>query len=120
LNTDIIISTTLQTGQYVVTAPAGAAGIGIVVFHAPSCGSGSSFCQKAIASFTNTTATIPSADPEPIGYERLWIGKVLPMQYAEEFKAPPYHVSVIATDGLAELQNHYLIQPDGQKYFGTI
>jgi len=120
LNTDIIISTAFQTGQYIVTAPAGAAGIGIVVFHAPSCGSGSSFCQKAVAEFNNVTAVIPVQEPYAIGYELLWLGKVLPMQYAEEWKAPPYHVSVIATDGLAELKDHFLIQPDGQKYYGTI
>ena len=120
LNTDIIISSVVQTGQYIVTAPVGAAGIGIVVFSASSCGGSPGFCAKTIVEFTNVTPTIPASDPEPIGYEILWKGKVLPMQYAEEYKAPPYYVSVVATDGLAELKNYFLIQGDGQKYFGTI
>jgi len=120
LNTDIIISQVTQAGYYIVTAPSGAAKIGIQIFSAASCGSPSTFCQKRINYFSNVTATIPSTPPVAIGYEILWKGKILPQQYSEEYKFPPYYVSVVATDGLAELQNYYLIQPDGSKYFGTI
>ena len=67
----------------------------------------------------NVTITVNSISATTNGYQILWIGKVLPMQYSEEYKAPPYYVSVVATDGLAELKNYFLIQPDGQKYYGT-
>lgn len=120
LTTDIITSTTNPSGQYVVVAPAGAAGIGIQIFSPCSCGSGTGFCVKTVTEFSNQTASIPSSPATPVGYELLWIGKVLPQQYAEEYKAPPYYVSVVATDGLAELKNFFLIQGDGQKYYGTI
>lgn len=119
-STPIVMASTSQSGQYIVTAPAGAAGIGIEVFWASSCGSGTGFCTKTIAAFDNVTPTLPSSPPTPIGYELLWLGKVLPMQYSEEYKAPPYYVNVVATDGLAELNTFYLIQGDGSKYFGKI
>lgn len=120
MNTDIIMSQVNQTGQYVVNAPAGAAGIGISVYFAPSCGAATpGFCEKSLVSFTNATASIPGTPDTPRGYELLWYGKVLPMQYAEEYKAPPYYVSVVATDGLAELKNNFLIQNDGQKTYAS-
>lgn len=49
-----------------------------------------------------------------------WTGKVLKQQYSEPFKHHPYSVIIKATDGLSELKNFYLVQPDGQKYYGTI
>lgn len=68
----------------------------------------------------NVTITVTGVSAVTNGYVSLWLGKVLPMVYSEEYRAAPYHVSVAATDGLAELQNYYLIQTDGQKYYGTI
>lgn len=68
----------------------------------------------------NVTITVTAVAGTTNGYTSLWLGKILPQQYSEEFKAPPYAVSIVSTDGLAELQNYYLIQPDGQKYYGTI
>lgn len=53
------------------------------------------------------------------GYELLWTGKVLPFIYSETIKSPPYEVTVTASDGLPELKDLYLVQKDGQKYFGT-
>lgn len=58
--------------------------------------------------------------PEISGLQAKLIHKVLPQQYAEEYKAPPYYASVVGTDALAELKNYFLIQNDGQKYAGTI
>lgn len=69
---------------------------------------------------SNVTITVTSTAGTTNGHELLWVGKILPQQYLEEYKAPPYYVSVVATDGLAELKTYYLIQGDGQKYFGTI
>ena len=68
----------------------------------------------------NVTITVTAVSGTTNGYQILWLGKVLPMQYQEEYKAPPYYVSIVATDGLAELKRFFLIQPDGQKYYGTI
>jgi hypothetical protein len=48
-----------------------------------------------------------------------WTGKVLPFEYSEEYKAAPYYISVVSTDGLAELKDIYYFQPNGQKYSGT-
>ena len=80
-------------------------------------------CERIIFSYSsgkNVTITVTSIAATTNGYQILRLGKVLPMQYQEEYKAPPYYVSVTATDGLAELKNFYLIQPDGQKYYGTV
>lgn len=68
----------------------------------------------------NVTITVTAVSATTNGHEIKGIYKVLPQQYQEEYKAPPYYISVQATDGLAELKNYYLIQGDGQKYFGTI
>jgi hypothetical protein len=46
--------------------------------------------------------------------------KVLPQQYEEDFKAPPYYVKVRATDGLPSLKNFPFIQDDGQRFNGSI
>ena len=48
-----------------------------------------------------------------------WIGKLLPFTYQSDYKASPYDLNISATDGLAELSNFYLIQKDGQKFYGT-
>lgn len=42
--------------------------------------------------------------------------KVLPQQYSEEYKAPPYYVSVVAADGLASLKDYVFLQDDGQRF----
>lgn len=54
------------------------------------------------------------------GLEQKCTLKVLPQQYGEVYAAPPTYATIIATDGLSELSNLYLIQGDGQKYYGTI
>jgi len=54
------------------------------------------------------------------GYELLWIGKILPFIYSEQIQSPPYYVTVRVADGLAELKDFYLVQTDGQKFYGTV
>lgn len=54
------------------------------------------------------------------GYVLAWRGKVLPKQYQEEYKCPPYYVQITATDGLPSLQEIQLLKDDGTLYFGTI
>lgn len=46
--------------------------------------------------------------------------KVLPQQYQEDYKAPPYIVTFSATCGLPVLKDYILVQDDGQILFGTI
>lgn len=53
-------------------------------------------------------------------FEKLWIGKVLPFRYQELLKKIPYYTSISAVDGLADLDRKYLIQPDGEKLYGTV
>jgi hypothetical protein len=78
--------------------------------------------QKFIEIFTNDPNLYRIAFYKDFGsgFEPLWIGKVLKQQYAEDFKAPPYRVSIKGTDGLAELKELFLVQGDGQVYSGTI
>lgn len=54
------------------------------------------------------------------GYLQYWTGKILPNQYSESYKFPPYYVDVVATDGLPELRDFFLMQEDGQRYEGEI
>jgi hypothetical protein len=54
------------------------------------------------------------------GYVHYNTLKLIPQIYGEDYKFPPYYVSVSSTDGLPDLQNFFLIQNDGQRYFGTI
>lgn len=54
------------------------------------------------------------------GYVLAWRGKVLPKQYQEDYKSPPYYVQITATDGLAGLQEIQLLQDDGTLFYGSI
>lgn len=54
------------------------------------------------------------------GYTQLWSGKVLTQQYQEDYKAAPYYVNVVATDGLADLKDQIFAQDDGQQFIGTM
>ena len=49
-----------------------------------------------------------------------WTGKILPFIYSEDYKSPPYYVTVTATDGLAELKGFYFLQKDGTRMYGTM
>lgn len=49
-----------------------------------------------------------------------WVGKILPFSYMDELKHPPYYLNVKATDGIPYLDEYYLIQQDGQKFYGTV
>lgn len=49
-----------------------------------------------------------------------WTGKILPFIYSEDYKSPPYYVTVTATDGLAELKDFYLFQKDRSRMFGKM
>ena len=53
------------------------------------------------------------------GFELQNTFKVLPQLYQSAYKAPPYFVSIQAIDGLAELKDNFLVQTNGQIYYGT-
>ncbi len=46
--------------------------------------------------------------------------KALPQQYAEDYKAPPYYVSIIATCGLPNLKDYIFLQDDGQRFYSSM
>jgi len=54
------------------------------------------------------------------GYETLCTTFVLPFQYSESYGAPPYPVSITATDNLAELDGLYLADDSGLRFYGRI
>jgi len=55
-----------------------------------------------------------------VDYDLLLTTKQLPQLYSEQYKSPPYSINSVSTCGLPDLKNFYLIQGDGQKYYGTI
>src|SRR5690606_23670290 len=65
-------------------------------------------------------AGMAGAPARAVGDEVLRRGGVRPVQDAVVYRARPYYVDVTATDGLAELPNAYLIQDEGQQFYGTI
>lgn len=48
------------------------------------------------------------------------IYKSLPQQGGEDFKAPPYYFSLVATDGLPALKDIKFLQDDGQRFNGSM
>lgn len=48
------------------------------------------------------------------------IYKVLPQQSAEDYKAPPYYCTIVATDGLAALKQLPFLQDDGQRFNASV
>jgi hypothetical protein len=80
-------------------------------------------CERIALYFSsgsNRTITISSVSGQGNGHQLKLITKVLPQQYIEEYRHTPYRISITGTDGLPELDFFYLVQDDGQKYFGTV
>lgn len=48
------------------------------------------------------------------------IYKVLPNQFAEDYKAPPYYTTITAIDGLASLKDFIFLQDDGLRFNGDM
>lgn len=84
-------------GTYDFVAPTNAAGIAIIVLYSPA-GSEKSY---SIQEFTNLTAAEGTTE---IGYELKWLGYIISSNYSEAYVNPPYEVSIVATDGLADLK----------------
>jgi hypothetical protein len=52
------------------------------------------------------------------GYETVFLGKLLPNQYQEQYISTPYFVSVIASCGLPSLADVSFLDSDGNQMFG--
>lgn len=53
-------------------------------------------------------------------YSLIWSGFVVPQVYTEDYLDTPYTNTVIATDGLPNLQNYAFSQDDGTRFIGQI
>lgn len=70
--------------------------------------------------FTSGYSSGFGGDTIPLELHLVWMGFVLPQQYLEDYKAPPYYTTVNAKDGLSDLKNIFFLQDDGQEFFGRI
>lgn len=104
----------VHSGNFEFVCPVGASRI--QVYCRNTSGNGYTVVYN-LDSFDNVTE---SHDGALIGYELKWVGPVLPQQYAEDYKAPPYLTTIVAKDGLTDLVNIDFLQGDGQPYFGRI
>jgi hypothetical protein len=96
-------------GTYDFTAPEGAVGISIIVLVSSS-GSQQSY---SIQLFTNLTQPIVGG---LAGYELKWLGYVISSNHSEPYIKDPYPVTIVATDGLADLNKYDFLDKDGNKY----
>lgn len=96
------------SGNFTFVAPYGATGIGIKVDES------SLSTTYSVTSFTNQTQSITGT----IGgdFELKWLGYIISSNYSEAYLAPPYPVTIVATDGLADLKNYDYLDKDENKY----
>ena len=97
------------SGTFVFVAPSGATGLAVQIKAQPSAFN----VDFYITAFTNSTPSVPAGDA---GYELKWIGYIISSNYSEAYLAPPYPVSIVATDGLADLKNYSFLDPDDNKF----
>lgn len=64
----------------------------------------------------NVTITVNAISGAVDGFALWGLYKVLPQQYSEDYKAPPYYVSIVATDGLPALKDYIFLKDDGQRF----
>lgn len=104
-----ITSNGSKTGTFEFVAPAGADRIAIEIIHGPTSGS----TTYELIDFVNNTLPGPE---EPVGYELKWIGYVIASNYKEAYKATPYPVTIVATDGLSDLEEEDFLDVSGNKF----
>lgn len=97
------------TGEYQFTAPANAVKIGIKIVSTFIIGS--STRTFYINEFENLTASVAATD-----WELKWIGYVIGDNYSESYMAPPYPVTIVATDGLSDLKNVSFLDLNERRY----
>lgn len=108
-NIPYIVSDGASIGTYDFVAPNNASGIAVVVF-VSSAGSQHTY---TIQSFTNETQSEAGGDA---GFELKWLGYVISSNNSEAYIAPPYPVTVVATDGLADLKNYDFLDSGGNVF----
>lgn len=96
-------------GTFVFVAPAGAAGVAVQI-KAQATAFNVDFY---IMSFVNNTASVSPGDA---GFELKWLGYIISSNYSEAYLAPPYPVSIVATDGLADLKNYDFLDGDDNRF----
>ncbi len=69
---------------------------------------------------TSGTETNPDIPTLSLGFVLQNSLKILPQLSEYPYTAPPYYFTINATDGLSELKNNFLIQPDGWRYYGQV
>lgn len=67
-----------------------------------------------VNSLTNTDG------PKLLGYEIRWTGYVIPQNYIEQYLAPPYPISITATDGIADLAQYDFEDQSGNEFTDDI
>jgi hypothetical protein len=101
------------TGTHTFTAPIGADRIRLYFLQVLPGMTGSEIPNYTINSFTNATGT---ASNTITLFDLKWLGYVISSNYSEAYLAPPYHVTIVATDGLADLKTYDYLDKDGNKY----
>jgi hypothetical protein len=71
----------------------------------------------AIIAFYEISNDIPGSIVE---FEKKWTGFVISPNYSEPYIAPPYPVTIIATDGLADLSKYNFLDRYGNKFESDI
>jgi hypothetical protein len=99
-----------RTGTHTFIAPAGADRIRFVVRKKAIVTSPLTF---TVNSFTNDTL---ASDEQSSGYELKWLGYVITSNYKEAYMAPPYSVTITATDGLVDLRSLDFLDPNDLTY----
>lgn len=104
-----LTANTTTTGEYEFIAPSGAVGVAVQI-KAKATAFDVDF---TLNSFTNLTASVVGGSS---GYELKWLGYLISSNFSEPYTRPPYPVSLVATDGLADLKNYDFVDKDGNKY----
>lgn len=101
------------TGTHNFTAPIGADRIRMYVRQVTSGSLAGAVPNYTINAFTNETT---GAGNTVVLYDLKWLGYIISSNYSEAYLAPPYPVTIVATDGMADLKTYDYLDKDGNKY----
>jgi hypothetical protein len=100
---------TTITGEYTFIAPSGAVSIAVQAYQP----SAVALATYHIDAFDNETQADPGGIVE---YDLKWIGYLLAANYSEIYGPTPYQVTIVATDGLADLKKESFVDSAGNKF----
>jgi hypothetical protein len=98
----------IVTGEYSFVATSGSEKIAVAIVSTYEI---TNTMTWFVDSFENETEAIPSSD-----WQFKWMGYVIGDNYSEAYLAPPYPVTIVATDGLADLKNFDFLDVNDRKY----